>query len=67
MPSGELVLSGVTEVYVTDQDGVFGVMQQGKGNRATAPTLMNAESSRSHSLLMMTVTQKDVKTERVMR
>ena len=26
--SGELVLSGVTEVYVTDQDGVFGVMQQ---------------------------------------
>eukprot|EP00518_Triparma_eleuthera_P021235 CAMPEP_0197547956 /NCGR_PEP_ID=MMETSP1320-20131121/2181_1 /TAXON_ID=91990 /ORGANISM="Bolidomonas sp., Strain RCC2347" /LENGTH=1108 /DNA_ID=CAMNT_0043107859 /DNA_START=52 /DNA_END=3375 /DNA_ORIENTATION=+ len=67
MPSGELVLSGVTEVYVTDQDGVFGVMQQGKGNRATAPTLMNAESSRSHSLLMMTVTQRDVKTERVMR
>ena len=66
-PSGEMFLAGVTEVYVTDQDGVFGVMQQGKANRATAATLMNAESSRSHSLLMMTVTQRNVKTERVMR
>ncbi|GMH64267.1 hypothetical protein TrLO_g14596 [Triparma laevis f. longispina] len=66
-PSGEMFLAGVTEVYVTDQEGVFGVMQQGKGNRVTAATLMNAESSRSHSLLMMTVTQRNVKTERVMR
>ncbi|GMH93651.1 hypothetical protein TrVE_jg2046 [Triparma verrucosa] len=66
-PSGEMLLAGVTEVYVTDQDGVFGVMQQGKANRTTAATLMNAESSRSHSLLMMTVTQRNVKTERVMR
>ena len=67
LPTGELEINGVTEVYVTEQDGVFGVMQQGKANRATSPTLMNAESSRSHSLLMMTVTQRDVKTERVVR
>ncbi|GMI60557.1 hypothetical protein ScalyP_jg2634 [Parmales sp. scaly parma] len=42
-------------------------MQQGKANRATAPTLMNAESSRSHSLLMITVSQKNVQTEHIMR
>ena len=65
--SGELALSGVTEVYVTDEVGIFGAMQRGKANRATAPTLMNAESSRSHSLLIMTVAQKDVKTERTLR
>ena len=67
MQNGELVLSGVTELYVTEEDGIFTAMQQGKANRATAPTLMNAESSRSHSLLMITVSQKNVQTEHIMR
>jgi len=52
---------------VTEEEEVFAVMQQGKAHRATAPTLMNAESSRSHSLLIMTVTQRDVNTERIVK
>jgi len=67
LPTGELALNNVTELYVTDEDGIFTAMQQGKANRATAPTLMNAESSRSHSLLMITVSQKHLQTEHVVR
>jgi len=67
LPSGELALANVTELYVTDEDGIFTAMQQGKANRATAPTLMNAESSRSHSLLMLTVSQKHTQTMHLVR
>ena len=35
------------------------VINTGKANRASAPTLMNAESSRSHSILTILVTQKN--------
>jgi len=35
LPSGELVLSGVTEVYVTSEQEVYSVMHTGKANRAT--------------------------------
>lgn len=39
-------------------DIFFHVACVGKGNRATAPTLMNAESSRSHSILLIKINQK---------
>ena len=35
------------------------VINTGKVNRASAPTLMNAESSRSHSILTILLTQKN--------
>jgi len=55
----------VTEVYCGDAHSVLQVVQTGKANRASAPTLMNAESSRSHSILSITVKQKDEATGRV--
>ena len=39
---------------------MYSVIDTGKGNRATAPTLMNAESSRSHSILLVKVNQKQL-------
>lgn len=52
------VVQDNTEVYCTDRQGVYAVLEAGKTNRITAPTLMNAESSRSHSILSVTVHQK---------
>ncbi len=34
-------------------------MKQGNANRSIASTLMNAESSRSHSIFILTVTQNN--------
>ena len=53
------VVKDLTEVYGTDKDSVLRVIEMGKTNRASAPTLMNAESSRSHSIVSILVTQKD--------
>lgn len=43
------------------------LLELGRTLRATSSTLMNAESSRSHALLFVTVTQKDVTTLHVRR
>lgn len=52
-------ITDIMEVYCTDRDGVIRAVETGKANRASAPTLMNAESSRSHSILSILVTQKN--------
>lgn len=49
----------LTEVPCSDVQSVMKVIHTGKANRALAPTLMNAESSRSHSILTILVTQKN--------
>lgn len=41
------------------------MVEVGKRNRATSPTLMNAESSRSHSILQLCVAQKKSNGQRV--
>lgn len=53
------VVQDVTEIFCTDRDSVMRVIEFGKTNRASAPTLMNAESSRSHSIVTILVDQKD--------
>ncbi|KAF7721131.1 hypothetical protein EC973_005378 [Apophysomyces ossiformis] len=55
-------VKGVREVYVSSTEEVYGVMRSGGSNRVVAYTHMNAESSRSHSLVMVTITQKNVDT-----
>eukprot|EP01012_Entosiphon_sulcatum_P027182 TRINITY_DN3276_c0_g1_i2.p1 TRINITY_DN3276_c0_g1~~TRINITY_DN3276_c0_g1_i2.p1 ORF type:complete len:787 (+),score=177.89 TRINITY_DN3276_c0_g1_i2:28-2388(+) len=47
-----------TEAYVSDASEVFGLLAQGAKNRVTASTRMNDESSRSHSIFCITITQK---------
>ncbi|CAO3617126.1 unnamed protein product [Cunninghamella blakesleeana] len=55
-------VKGVLEVYVSSTEEVYDVMRRGGSNRVVAYTNMNAESSRSHSLVMITITQKNVDT-----
>ena len=57
-----VVIAGATEVYVTSCEEVFKVLEMGQALRATSSTRMNAESSRSHALLLLWVTQKDTST-----
>jgi kinesin family member 5 len=51
-------IQDVSEVFCVDKDSIIRVIETGKAHRATSPTLMNAESSRSHSILSILITQK---------
>ncbi|KAG8528141.1 Kinesin heavy chain [Bacidia gigantensis] len=55
-------VKGLLEVYVSSVQEVFEVMRRGGLARATAATNMNQESSRSHSIFVVTITQKNVET-----
>jgi kinesin family protein 5 len=55
-------VKGLIEVYVASVEEVYEVMRRGGEARAVAATNMNAESSRSHSIFVITVTQKNVET-----
>jgi kinesin family member 5 len=55
-------VKGLLEVYVSSVQEVFEVMQKGGSARAIAATNMNQESSRSHSIFVITITQKNVET-----
>jgi kinesin family protein 5 len=52
-----------TEVYVASKEEMFEVFQIGSENRRVGSTLMNQNSSRSHSLFIVTVFQQDNLTE----
>lgn len=55
-------VKGLLELYVSNVQEVFEVMRRGGINRAIASTNMNQESSRSHSIFVITVTQKNIET-----
>ncbi|CAO3657520.1 unnamed protein product [Mucor hiemalis] len=50
------------EIYVSNKDEVYQAMKNGSSNRVVAYTNMNAESSRSHSIVVITITQKNLDT-----
>ncbi|KAI8375530.1 kinesin heavy chain [Blakeslea trispora] len=50
------------EIYVANSDEVYTAMKNGSSNRVVAYTHMNAESSRSHSIVVITITQKNLDT-----
>lgn len=52
-------VKGLTEEYVSSSEEVYDVMRQGSSFRAVASTNMNQESSRSHSIFVITVGQKN--------
>ena len=58
------IVQDLTEAICRDKDDVMRVIELGKANRASAPTLMNAESSRSHSIFSISVHQNDTLTGR---
>jgi len=53
-------VEGATEVYVSSEKDVLDVIRIGSNNRAIAETKMNFESSRSHSIFILTVSQKKI-------
>lgn len=55
-------VKGLTEEYVSSSDEVYDVMRQGANFRAVASTNMNQESSRSHSIFVITLAQKNTVT-----
>eukprot|EP01133_Synstelium_polycarpum_P019800 gene19800-23715_t len=54
-------VEGTTEVYIYREDDILEVMRAGSANRAIAETKMNAESSRSHSIFILSIQQKNLK------
>jgi kinesin family protein 5 len=55
-------VKGLSELYVSSVEEVYEVMRRGGQARAVAATNMNQESSRSHSIFQITITQKNVET-----
>ena len=54
-----LYIEGVTSEYVTSQEELLDIMDMGAVNRTSSSTGMNDNSSRSHSVFTIYVTQKD--------
>lgn len=52
-------IQDITENYVAAEDEVYELMKVGNSHRSVASTNMNAESSRSHSIFVLTVTQNN--------
>ena len=52
--------SSFVEVFVGSAEEVMDVMRAGAANRMVGATNMNAESSRSHSLFLLTINQKNL-------
>lgn len=49
-------VADVTEMYVAEEMEVYEIMKQGNKSRAVTATNMNEQSSRSHSIFILTVT-----------
>jgi len=48
-------IKDITESWCIDEDQVYKLMRYGNKNRACASTSMNAQSSRSHALFILTI------------
>jgi uncharacterized membrane protein YgcG len=55
---GEIVLEGAAELAVASHREALALLALGNGRRATAAHLLNADSSRSHAVLTLTMTQR---------
>jgi kinesin family protein 5 len=52
-------IADVEERYIAEEKEIYELMKLGNSNRSIAATLMNAESSRSHSIFVLSVTQNN--------
>ena len=59
MRKGSVVVQGAEEIVVHDKSEVFDILERGSAKRRTAATLINASSSRSHSVFCVTVHMRD--------
>lgn len=58
-PQKGVWVDGLTEIYVSSANDIYELLHLGEKYRATASTGMNAQSSRSHSLFIIDVQQKN--------
>ena len=58
----EIYIEDLSEHYVSTEEDVMELIRIGSENRTTNRTNMNEISSRSHSLVVMTIHQKNIKT-----
>ncbi|KAG1669464.1 Kinesin-like protein KIF11 [Nymphon striatum] len=56
---GSVVIQGLEEISVHNKDEVYAILERGAYKRQTAATLMNAHSSRSHSVFSVTIHIKE--------
>ena len=54
-------IQGLTEEYVGSDEEMLGLLRIGCKNREVACTLMNEQSSRSHSIFLVTITETDTR------
>ncbi|XP_077114689.1 kinesin-like protein KIF11 isoform X2 [Ranitomeya variabilis] len=54
-----VIIKGLEEVTVHNKDEVYHILERGAAKRTTASTLMNAYSSRSHSVFSVTIHMKE--------
>lgn len=55
-------VKNLSDYYVGDAKEVYEIMRQGSLARAVSSTNMNAESSRSHSIFLISIVQKNIET-----
>ena len=56
---GSVIIQGLEEVQVHSKKEVYDILEKGSKKRQTAATLMNAHSSRSHTVFTVTVHMKE--------
>ncbi|XP_038070916.1 kinesin-like protein KIF11-A [Patiria miniata] len=56
---GSVVIQGLEEIVVHNKSEVYAILEKGAAKRQTAATLMNATSSRSHSVFTVTIHIKE--------
>ena len=54
-----MVISGLEELTVHSKNEVYSILERGRIRRQTACTLLNAQSSRSHTVFSVTVHIKE--------
>ncbi|XP_006147700.1 kinesin-like protein KIF11 [Tupaia chinensis] len=54
-----VIIKGLEEITVHNKDEVYQILEKGAARRKTAATLMNAYSSRSHSVFSVTIHMKE--------
>lgn len=52
---GSVVIQGLEEVVVRNKHEVYNILRKGSQRRQTAATMMNATSSRSHTVFTVTI------------
>uniref|UniRef100_A0A6Q2YA70 Kinesin-like protein n=1 Tax=Esox lucius TaxID=8010 RepID=A0A6Q2YA70_ESOLU len=58
-----VIIKGLEEITVHNKNEVYQILERGSAKRKTASTLMNAYSSRSHSVFSVTIHMKEITVE----